>query len=204
MRATGGQSAQHQKMDRSHRDSHRFVFNKNQVLPERLCHFPSLRISLLILPFCFLQSRCLLVDFDRPTGPDGSHPQLFNWVLDYFRKYEDFKPPLYLQHHGHSRTIVGIEEFKDGHLTLLVFDPSHSPEQMYQFKNTATGYSGMKLIRKTMSTMKARQYQLVAVIGIMESESEYQVGCSGGNPHVKKRQEPLVLLRLLTCLPFLF
>ncbi|KAK6628059.1 hypothetical protein RUM44_010541 [Polyplax serrata] len=128
----------------------------------------------IVTALCSIRIRCLLVDFDRPTGPDGSHPQLFNWVLDYFRKYEDFKPPLYLQHHGHSRTIVGIEEFKDGHLTLLVFDPSHSPEQMYQFKNTATGYSGMKLIRKTMSTMKARQYQLVAVIGIMESESEYQ------------------------------
>ncbi|UNI19192.1 hypothetical protein JDV02_005395 [Purpureocillium takamizusanense] len=33
-------------------------------------------------------------------------------------------PPVYLQHQGHSLTVVGIEERKDGRLNLLVFDPS--------------------------------------------------------------------------------
>jgi hypothetical protein len=46
------------------------------------------------------------VDFHRPTSADGSHPELFNWVLEYFQKNDDFKPPLYLQHQGmiHSKT----------------------------------------------------------------------------------------------------
>lgn len=117
----------------------------------------------------------MLIDFHRPTSSDGSHPELFNWVLQYFQKYEDFKPPLYLQHQGHSRTIIGIEQYNDGHLSLLVFDPSHTPEQMSQLKSTTTGPIGMRLIRRNLSTLKAGQYQLVAVKGIVNSESEYEV-----------------------------
>lgn len=47
-----------------------------------------------------LRIRCQLADFHRPTSPDGSHPEMFNWVLQYFQKNEEFKPPLYLQHQG--------------------------------------------------------------------------------------------------------
>ena len=53
-----------------------------------------------------------LLDFHTPTAKDGTHPKLFQWVLDYFReraRAKAFTPPLYLQHQGHSRTIVGIE-----------------------------------------------------------------------------------------------
>ena len=40
-------------------------------------------------------------------------------------------PPLYLQHQGHSRTIVGVEVMKksdtdSGGVRLLVFDPSNN------------------------------------------------------------------------------
>lgn len=47
-----------------------------------------------------LRIRCQLVDFHKPTGPDGSHPELFLWVLRYFQNGGDFIPPLYLQHQG--------------------------------------------------------------------------------------------------------
>lgn len=50
--------------------------------------------------FSSLRIRCQLADFHRPTAPDGSHPEMFNWVLQYFQKNEEFKPPLYLQHQG--------------------------------------------------------------------------------------------------------
>jgi hypothetical protein len=76
---------------------------------------------------------------------------------------------------GHSRTIVGVEQLKDGGLCLLVFDPSHSPRQMAQFRNTSTAMAAMRLIRKSLVAMKARQYQVVAVCGIMDTECEYQV-----------------------------
>jgi hypothetical protein len=36
------------------------------------------------------------------------------------------KMPLYLQHQGHSRTVVGIEVARNGETHLLVFDPGRS------------------------------------------------------------------------------
>ncbi|WZH45168.1 Zinc finger with UFM1-specific peptidase domain-containing protein [Fusarium acuminatum] len=58
---------------------------------------------------------------------------LFDAVEGYFRggitSIEDRihltgLPPIYLQHPGHSLTIVGFEKQMDGHANLLVFDPS--------------------------------------------------------------------------------
>ena len=50
----------------------------------------------------FLRIRCQLIDFHRPTGPSGTHPELFSWVFRYFENgaESDFVPPLYLQHQG--------------------------------------------------------------------------------------------------------
>lgn len=50
----------------------------------------------------FLKIKCQLVDFHRPTGPGGTHPELFNWVLKYFESVPpgEFVAPLYLQHQG--------------------------------------------------------------------------------------------------------
>ncbi|KAI9504759.1 hypothetical protein GGI25_002887 [Coemansia spiralis] len=86
-----------------------------------------------------------IVDFHCPTAPDGTHPALFNWVVEYFTDASDensdptlirdvpgnkttrfvAKHPLYLQHHGHSRTIVGVELAANA-TNLLVFDPDIS------------------------------------------------------------------------------
>ncbi|XP_043251955.1 zinc finger-containing ubiquitin peptidase 1-like isoform X1 [Colletes gigas] len=121
-----------------------------------------------------LRIKCQLVDFYRPTNPDGGHPEMFNWVLQYFQRCDDFKPPLYLQHQGHSRTIIGVEQLRDGSITMLVLDPSHSPAQMAQFNSTSSALGAMRLVRKSIAAMKARQYQVVAVTGIMETELEYQ------------------------------
>ena len=37
------------------------------------------------------------------------------------------KPPIYFQHHGHSMTIVGVEQRLDGNVNLVVFDPMFNP-----------------------------------------------------------------------------
>ncbi|XP_078035022.1 zinc finger-containing ubiquitin peptidase 1 isoform X4 [Augochlora pura] len=110
----------------------------------------------------------------KPTNADGGHPEMFHWVLQYFQRCDDFKPPLYLQHSGHSRTIIGVEQLRDGSITMLVLDPSHSPAQMAQFNSTSSALGAMRLVRKSIAAMKARQYQVVAVTGIMETELEYQ------------------------------
>ena len=45
--------------------------------------------------------RCEIVDFHKPTGDYGTHPQLMLWVEDYFQKGQGkFLPPLYFQHQG--------------------------------------------------------------------------------------------------------
>ncbi|XP_017884749.1 zinc finger-containing ubiquitin peptidase 1-like isoform X2 [Ceratina calcarata] len=120
-----------------------------------------------------LRIKCQLVDFYTPTNSDGGHPEMFNWVLQYFQRCDDFKPPLYLQHQGHSRTIIGVEQLRDGSITMLVLDPSHSPAQMAQFNSTSSALGAMRLVRKSIAAMKARQYQVVAITGIMETEMEY-------------------------------
>ena len=90
-----------------------------------------------------------VIDFPKANGSDGMHTALVKWVCAYFdvdppaqdtpsndtafsklmqskgspiRIAED-RYPLYLQHQGHSRTIVGVEMTKSGQLNLLLFDP---------------------------------------------------------------------------------
>ncbi|KAJ8963876.1 hypothetical protein NQ314_005312 [Rhamnusium bicolor] len=123
----------------------------------------------------FLRIKCQLVDFHRPTGPGGSHPDLFNWVLKYFESSvggEFTAPPISATS---SRTIMGIEVHRDGSLVLLVLDPSHSPQQMAQFGDTNSVTAALRLLRKSEAAMKARQYQIVAIVGMIDSEQQYQV-----------------------------
>jgi len=118
-----------------------------------------------------LTIKCQLVDFHAPSK-DGQHPRLFEWVRDYFKQDVDFIPPLYLQHQGHSRTIIGVEETKDGSLRLLIFDPSSSRKQMRTFLCDEQPISAnlMRCLRRTPSGMKAKQYQIVAVTGVLTNE----------------------------------
>lgn len=118
----------------------------------------------------WLRIRCELVDFHRPTSSDGRHPELFNWVLRYFEEPRIHTPPLYLQHQGHSRTIVGIEQRTSG-LSLLVLDPSHGPRQVAAL---GSSQDSLRLIRKNSAAMRAPQYQVVAVKGLIETEEQYQ------------------------------
>lgn len=46
---------------------------------------------------------------------------------------------------------------------------------MAELRNTSSAMLAMRLIRKSLAAMKARHYQVVAVCGIMDTETEYQV-----------------------------
>ncbi|XP_063888788.1 zinc finger-containing ubiquitin peptidase 1-like isoform X2 [Scylla paramamosain] len=120
--------------------------------------------------------KCQLIDCHRPTASDGTHPELFRWCLDYFSSQAEFKPPIYLQHQGHSRTIIGVEQLggTEGGVRLLVLDPSHSPAQVSQLLHTQTAPSAIRLLRKPLSSMRAKQYQMVVVAGLMQTELEYK------------------------------
>ena len=124
-----------------------------------------------------------VLDFHRPTANDGSHPQLFSWVANHFRSRvgRGHVPPLYLQHQGHSRTIVGVEVMKKsdggngsggGGVRLLVFDPSNNKMANFLTGNDAAVNGALKQLRKNLGAIKSRQYQIVAVTGVYSSDEE--------------------------------
>ncbi|XP_078398362.1 zinc finger-containing ubiquitin peptidase 1 isoform X5 [Cetorhinus maximus] len=130
----------------------------------------------------FLRINCQIVDFHHPTGPSDTHPRLFEWLRQFYSSGRDAgprlqpkviwtnKPPIYLQHHGHSRTIIGIEERNNGKLCLLIFDPGNHEMQKLSCRDM-TGFS-LKMIRRFIGSMKHKQYQIVAVNGFLSMEEK--------------------------------
>lgn len=55
-----------------------------------------------------LKVKCRIIDFHKSTGPSGTHPRLFEWILNYYSSETEgapkvvctSKPPVYLQHQG--------------------------------------------------------------------------------------------------------
>jgi hypothetical protein len=66
-----------------------------------------------------------------------------------------FVPPLYLQHQGHSRTIVGYEVKRDGSVNLLILDPSTQG----LFEGVRTG--DLRQLRRGEATLSKAQYEIV-------------------------------------------
>lgn len=122
----------------------------------------------------FLRIRCDLIDFHTATGPQNTHPELYQWVLKYFESFSEgeFIPPLYLQHQGHSRVIVGIEEQRHEVLNLLILDPSVSASKIVRMDDMSSGI--LNEIRVCKSSLRARQYQIVAVTGVIDTDEEYE------------------------------
>lgn len=65
-------------------------------------------------------------------------------------------PPLYFQHNGHSRTIIGIEKLKNGEVNLLVFDPARRIPPDVKKMATDKGY-----VRADWVTGKAGREKVV-------------------------------------------
>ncbi|KAG8390486.1 hypothetical protein BUALT_Bualt01G0088400 [Buddleja alternifolia] len=101
------------------------------------------------------------------------HHVLTEWVWNYFsgnnvsksgdrRVTLSGKAPLYFQHDGHSRTIVGIQakRQKNGmqQYNLLVFDPSGQTTALEKSLRANAGWQ--KLIKRGAHTLKKPQYQL--------------------------------------------
>merc|ERR1712048_233025 len=73
-----------------------------------------------------------------------------------------FIPPLYFQHHGHSRTIVGIiHNTKSGLRHLLVLDPSVKKGGHNLLSNVRNG--NISSLLRSKKQIQARKYQLVAI-----------------------------------------
>ncbi|XP_058105180.1 uncharacterized protein LOC131248751 [Magnolia sinica] len=106
------------------------------------------------------------------------HQCLVDWVWSYFtdkgfsrsdnseRVIVSEKTPLYFQHDGHSRTIVGIQIQKgpDGmpeRHSLLILDPAHRTSALERSLRENSGWQ--KLIKRGAHTLKKPQYQLCFV-----------------------------------------
>ncbi|CAO3571123.1 unnamed protein product [Mortierella alpina] len=175
---------------------------------------------------CSLGIRCSILDFHTPTGPNNTHPAMLAAVYDYFRSpawsplgapqslqvadlvqsgadqqvVQTAKPPLYMQHQGHSRTIIGVEVQTNGEVNLLVFDPGrwlHKAIPTMRQGSISKGTTpslGSKLMTDAglfdpqyllkafrldlgRGTSKA-QYQLLGISGLFHEGDE-----SGRDPH---------------------
>ncbi|KAJ0045352.1 hypothetical protein Pint_05426 [Pistacia integerrima] len=101
------------------------------------------------------------------------HQILMDWVWNYFsdetsmiyghpRVIISKKSPLYFQHDGHSRTIVGIQvkNQKKGiqQYSLLILDPAHKTAALERSLKDNKGWK--KLLKRGVHTLKKPQYQL--------------------------------------------
>lgn len=73
---------------------------------------------------------------------------------------------------GHSRTVVGIEERKNRTLCLLIFDPGCPSQEMQKLLKQDMEASNLKQLRKFVGNLKHKQYQIVAVEGVLTSEEK--------------------------------
>ncbi|XP_055020239.1 zinc finger-containing ubiquitin peptidase 1 isoform X2 [Boleophthalmus pectinirostris] len=132
-----------------------------------------------------LHVRARIVDFHQPTGPGDTHPRLFEWVKQYFSRGQNSGrlppriihtklPPLYLQHQGHSRTVVGLEQKRSGALCLLILDPGCSSSDLRRIFRPDSVNAALRQMRRFPSGLKHKQYQLVAAEGVL-SEQDKQV-----------------------------
>lgn len=112
----------------------------------------------------------------RTIGRDGYHENMFEWLLNHFRNRHsnDFLCPVYLQHHGHSRCVVGVDERSR---QILLFDPSWTPKTMRDLKHKNSETVITKLSH-SVESFDEEQYQLVVVQGLMVDEHEFEVNCS--------------------------
>ncbi|KAK3534882.1 hypothetical protein QTP86_033581 [Hemibagrus guttatus] len=131
-----------------------------------------------------LQLRGRIIDFHQPTGPGDTHPRLFQWVKNYFSLpsstgarapptvVKTNLPPIYLQHQGHSRTIVGVEERRNGSICVVMFDPGCSPAEMRKLLCPNTSSAHFNRLRKFPKHLKHQQYQVVVAEGVLSEEEK--------------------------------
>jgi hypothetical protein len=82
-------------------------------------------------------------------------------------------PPVYLQHEGHSRTIVGYERSNEG-LSLLVFDPMESGENLKRDLE-AGGNRWKRRVKRGLHTFRHSAYQALFIQPgiISKSDSDF-------------------------------
>lgn len=125
------------------------------------------------------------------------HQHIVDWVWNYFMERQNRstaaaatafdrlrqpivlskRSPLYFQHRGHSRTIVGIEKRRrpgGGHedMYLLVLDPSQKTGDIVRTLREKSGWQ--RLLKRGLQTLKHAEYQLCYVDPGLATGEEYE------------------------------
>jgi uncharacterized membrane protein YgcG len=144
--------------------------------------------------------RAHIVDFSSLTPPHAT--KLFTWVWKYFeqrhrsqlytagnaevgagvgggRVFCSKLPPIYLQHQGHSRTIVGAVR-RNGLVQLLILDPGAGAHSLKM--SLGANNNWQKKFLFPVESFKVRQYQLVYVEddGLDVADAHVSRGGGGG------------------------
>jgi hypothetical protein len=124
--------------------------------------------------------RAHIIDFSSLVPPHAN--DLFRWVWNYFERgrskpvvgagvgaaggaargravFHSLRAPLYLQHQGHSRLVVGALR-KGDTVQLLILDPGMCPDELMAALSTS---NWQRKCVFSMESFKIRQYQLVEV-----------------------------------------
>ncbi|GAB2293900.1 hypothetical protein Dimus_028112 [Dionaea muscipula] len=124
-------------------------------------------------------------DFSSRSRKSRSYQVLIEWVWTYFSSYElsgshkqgvvvSDKMPLYFQHDGHSRTIIGVQvkHQQNGakQYILLILDPSHITKALESCLKKNSGWQ--QLIKRGIHTLRKPQYQLLYVDPGLAHEEE--------------------------------
>jgi len=116
-----------------------------------------------------------LYDFHQPKTIEKlyAYKYLFEWIRNYFRQQQqenrnNIIHPLYLQHEGHSRTIIGYEQFRNGNIRLLIFDPSTSKIEIEKFFNNPNDKA--HLFRRSLQSFQKSVYQILVIRGLLKPD----------------------------------
>eukprot|EP00252_Welwitschia_mirabilis_P027966 TRINITY_DN9854_c0_g1_i1.p1 TRINITY_DN9854_c0_g1~~TRINITY_DN9854_c0_g1_i1.p1 ORF type:complete len:188 (-),score=32.79 TRINITY_DN9854_c0_g1_i1:235-750(-) len=135
-----------------------------------------------------------------------NHQVLLDWVWNYFtgdkcshsnsepknskgNVFTSQKTPLYFQHDGHSRTIIGIQRRQKSKgkphedAILLILDPAQNTKELAMALRGNAGWQ--KLVKRGVHTLRKSEYQLCYVdpgiaygeelerLKLLESEAHY-------------------------------
>eukprot|EP01117_Protostelium_nocturnum_P013285 TRINITY_DN4942_c1_g2_i2.p1 TRINITY_DN4942_c1_g2~~TRINITY_DN4942_c1_g2_i2.p1 ORF type:complete len:439 (+),score=118.59 TRINITY_DN4942_c1_g2_i2:414-1730(+) len=94
--------------------------------------------------------------------------EMLNWISNHFLSNKNKStPPLYFQHEGHSRTIIGIRRNGEKS-TLIVLDPSYSP---YNLQNDLKQSKYNRLL-VDLGSLTKEKYQIIYIEEGLMNERE--------------------------------
>lgn len=69
---------------------------------------------------------------------------------------------------GHSRTIIGYEQFRNGNIRLFIFDPSTQKNDIEKFVNNPN--EKVHIFRRSLQSFQKPVYQILAIRGMLNPD----------------------------------